>query len=65
MEAVEKIGTFANEPYVQQMMREAAQQAVANQHALALPSNAPPPAPATTQTVFPSAQSLAGIQAAA
>lgn len=63
MEAVEKIGTFANEPYVQQLMREAAQQAIATQHAPASPNQAPPPAPAASQTAFPSAQSLVGIPA--
>jgi|GEM_PF-4366187 hypothetical protein len=33
MEAVEKIRTLANEPYVQLLMREAAQQAIATRHA--------------------------------
>jgi hypothetical protein len=61
MEAVEKIGTLANEPYVQQLMREAAQQAIANQHAPAL--SAPAPAPAPSQTVFPSPKSMSGIPA--
>lgn len=61
MEAVEKIGTFANEPYVQQLMREAAQQAIATQHTAA-PST-PASAPAAKQTAFPSPASLAGIPA--
>jgi len=63
MEAVEKIGTLANEPYVQQLMREAAQQAVSAQHAPALPTQAPSPVVVASQTAFPSPASLAGIPA--
>ena len=61
MEAVEKIGTLASEPYIQQLMREAAQWAIATQHASALPSPSPTAAPG--HSAFPSPASLAGIPA--
>lgn len=60
MEAIEKLGSLASEPYVQQLMRDAAQHAVVPQVSA---SPASLPVPAAIQTVFPSAASVASIPA--